>query len=290
MSKNIEKYDFKEGLSQGLEVLSISDLYKNFYTEITTPHRLEFYQIIWFQEGTSNHWVDFNSIKIKPNTLLFLNKNSVQRFDATENHRGKAILFTEDFLCKTTADTQFLKSSILFYDLLSIPQVEVKEIQAKFEKNIEDIEVEISCKKDNFQEDILRNLLLNFLLLAERERRNQTFIELKKDTNLNNILEFKELLEEHFIQHKQVSFYCDKMHITPKKLNLATTKILDKTPKNIINDRVLLEAKRLLVHSAKNIKEISYTLGFEEPTNFIKYFKNQLKKTPLEFREETLLA
>jgi len=290
VSKNIEKYDFKEGLSQGLEVLSISDLYKNFYTEITTPHRLEFYQIIWFQEGTSNHWVDFNSIKIKPNTLLFLNKNSVQRFDATENHRGKAILFTEDFLCKTTADTQFLKSSILFYDLLSIPQVEVKEIQAKFEKNIEDIEVEISCKKDNFQEDILRNLLLNFLLLAERERRNQTFIELKKDTNLNNILEFKELLEEHFIQHKQVSFYCDKMHITPKKLNLATTKILDKTPKNIINDRVLLEAKRLLVHSAKNIKEISYTLGFEEPTNFIKYFKNQLKKTPLEFREETLLA
>ena len=98
-------------------------------------------------------------------------------------------------------------------------------------------------------------------------------------------MNFKSLLESNFIEHKNVAFYCKTLHITPKKLNSATLKVLEVSPKSIIINRVLLEAKRLLVYTLKNTKEISYLLGFEEPTNFIKFFKKQTKKTPLEFRD-----
>jgi AraC family transcriptional regulator, transcriptional activator of pobA len=69
-------------------------------------------------------------------------------------------------------------------------------------------------------------------------------------------------------------------------LNQATTKVLGKSPKEIIDNRILLEAKRLLAHTNENVKEIAYTLGFEEPTNFIKYFKKHSTFTPTEFREK----
>jgi AraC-like DNA-binding protein len=169
---------------------------------------------------------------------------------------------------------------------LSISKIKVEESTAIFANILEQMTSELNCLKDSYQPDILRNHLQNFLLQSERERRKQDFVELKSDANLTYVLKFKELLEANFIQHKQVSFYCDKMHLTPKRLNVATSKVLDITPKDIITERILLEAKRLLVHTNNRSKEISFSLGFEEPTNFIKFFKKHLQKTPLQFRED----
>lgn len=101
---------------------------------------------------------------------------------------------------------------------------------------------------------------------------------------------FKDLLEIDFKTQKQVTYYSQKIIITEKRLNQSTTKILGKSPKEIIDDRVMLEAKRILAHTAESIKEIAYYLGFEEPTNFIKYFKKHTAQTPLEFREKHSLA
>jgi AraC family transcriptional regulator, transcriptional activator of pobA len=101
---------------------------------------------------------------------------------------------------------------------------------------------------------------------------------------------FNDLLEADFKTQKQVAYYANKIIITEKRLNQATTNIIGKTPKEIIDARVLLEAKRILAHTNESIKEIAYQLGFEEPTNFIKYFKKHTAFTPTEFREQNNLA
>ncbi|MEP3836003.1 MAG: helix-turn-helix domain-containing protein [Algibacter sp.] len=290
MRKKIQKYDFKDGLPQEFEIIDFDLLFNEFSEEIKKPHRAEFYQILWFQKGSPTHFVDFNPIKIKPNSLLFVNKNSVQLFDNRTKFRGKAILFTDSFFCKTEIDTKFLKSSILFNDLLSISQIELPKNNSIIETVFGLLETELRNSKDNYQSDLLRNDLRNLLLHSERERRKQDFIELKKDANLEQALYFKTLLDDNFITQKRVSFYCQQMHLTPKRLNQATSKIFGKTPKNIIDDRVLLESKRLLAHTSESIKEISFSLGFEEPTNFIKYFKKHTNKTPVEFRAEFNVA
>ena len=77
-----------------------------------------------------------------------------------------------------------------------------------------------------------------------------------------------------FKTQKQVAHYTKKIIITEKRLNQATTKTLGKTPKEIIDDRILLEAKRILAHTNESIKEIAHHLGFEEPTNLSNTSRN----------------
>lgn len=283
--EQIQKYDFKEGLPQELEILELNQLISEFKDEITTPHRAEFYQIIWFQKGNSTHMIDFNHVEIKPNTLLFINKNSVQQFDKSCNFDGKIILFTDAFFCKEEADTKFLKSTILFNDLLSISSVYVPNLSSILNELLLQIEIESKNIKDEYQSDILRNSLKNMLFISERERKKQGFIEIKKGADLDIVMQFKNELEQYYYKEKGVLYYADVLHITKKRLNKATSIILESTPKNIIDARIILEAKRLLVHTKESVKEISFALGFEEPTNFIKYFKKHQKTTPLEFRE-----
>jgi AraC family transcriptional regulator, transcriptional activator of pobA len=290
MTTEIKKYDFKAGLPQEFEIVDIAKLYKEFKDSLTTIHRTGFYHIIWFQQGSPTHLVDFNPIEIKPNTLVFLNKDTVQRFDNKTKFGGKAILFTDSFFCRTETDTKFLRNSILFNDLFSVSQFQVKKQSKIFTELLQQMMEELQNIRDNSQANILRNLLHNFLLHSERERRKQNFTEIKKGADLDYVMLFKDLLETDYKSQKQVNYYAKEIIITEKRLNQATTKVLGKTPKEIIDDRILLEAKRILAHTTESVKEIGYDLGFEEPTNFIKYFKKHSKVTPTEFRETITLA
>jgi AraC family transcriptional activator of pobA len=286
----IRKYSFKQGLSQEFEIVDIAKLYAAFKETLTTTHRTGFYHIIWFQQGSPTHLVDFNPIKIQSNTLLFLNKDTVQRFDHKSKFGGQAILFTDSFFCKTEADTKFLRNSILFNDLFSVSKIQVKKQSKLFGDLVQQMTDELQNIKDNYQTDILQNLLHNFLLQADRERRKQNFTEIKKGAELDYVILFKDLLETGYKNQKHVNYYAKQIIITEKRLNQATTKVLGKTPKEIIDDRIMLEAKRILAHTTGSVKEIAYHLGFEEPTNFIKYFKKHSSLTPTEFREKNTLA
>lgn len=290
MTTDIIKYDFKPGLPQEFEIVDLAKLYKDFKDTLTTTHRTGFYHIIWFQHGSPTHLVDFSPIKIKPNTLLFLNKDTVHRFDDKSKFGGKAILFTDSFFCKTETDTKFLRNSILFNDLFSVSQIQVKKQAKSFAAILQQMTDELKNTIDNSQADILQNLLHNFLLHAERERRKQGFTEIKKSADLDYVMLLKELIETGYKIQKQVNYYAKEIIITEKRLNQATTKILGKSPKELIDDRIMLEAKRILAHTTESVKEIGYELGFEEPTNFIKYFKKHSKLTPTEFREKHRLA
>ena len=290
MKSDIKKYSFKQGLPQEFELVGIGQLYNNHSDSLTTPHRAGFYHILWFQKGSPTHLVDFNPVEIKPNTILFLNKDTVQRFDKKGGFDGKAILFTDGFFCNTEADIKYLRSSILFNDLFSVSQIQMSKTASLFAHLFQLMEIELENEKDISQPHILKNLLHNFLLLSERERRKQNFTEIKKSADLDYVMLFKDLLESNYHKLKQVSNYAKIISVTEKRLNQATSKILGKSPKQMIDERVMLEAKRLLAHTNESVKEIGFELGFDEPTNFIKYFREHSNPTPVEFREQFALA
>ncbi|MCR9066039.1 MAG: AraC family transcriptional regulator [Cytophagales bacterium] len=288
-SKEIQQYDFKQGLPHEIEIISMSYLLEDYPLEMTSPHRAEFYQILWFEKGTHTHLLDFEPIEIKSNSLLFVNKGAVQRFDNSSEFEGKILLFTDNFFCKTESNIHYLKSNILFNDLLSVPMVQLNSESDQIALQLKEIEKELSREKDIYQPDILRNSLRNLLLHAERERRKQDFTEVKKGPDLDNLILFKELLEKQYRTEKQVGNYARLMNITDKRLNQATSKVLGKSPKQMIDERLMLEAKRLLAHTTESVKEIGFELGFDEPTNFVKYFKKHQNSTPIEFRESLKL-
>jgi AraC family transcriptional activator of pobA len=130
-----------------------------------------------------------------------------------------------------------------------------------------DIELELSRPTDTVQYELLHNLLHNLLLLAERERRKSGFIEIRKGEALDYTILFKNLIEDKFKTIKSVAGFAGLMSVSEKKLSKATTATLGKSPKELIDEKIVLEAKRMLVHTNNSIKEIGFDLGFDEPTN-----------------------
>ncbi len=286
MTTDIIKHEFKEGLPHEFEIADLGQLYREFPEILTAVFRTGFYHIIWFTKGSPDFLVDFKPVTITPNTVLFLGKDTVQRFGENRDFEAKAILFTDTFFCKTEVDATFLRSSMLFSDLLSVAKIQLNENASQFTDLLQLMQNETEQEKDVSQDPILKNLLHSFLLLSERERRKQSFIEIKKGIELDHVLRFKDLLDANYRSLKKVSEYTDRLSITERQLNHATAKILDRSPKQMINERVMLEAKRLLVNTHDSVKEIGFKLGFEEPTNFTKYFRKHTEVSPVEFRDQ----
>lgn len=284
MISDIKRHSFRSGLPQEFEVVKLRELFDKHTSTLTAPHRAGFYHVLWFQKGSPTHTVDFNPVKLQPNTLLFLNKDIVHCFDKHGGFDGKAILFTDNFYCRTDQDSKFLRSSILFNDLLTISKIRLAKSNLLFLRLFQLMEEEQSNEKDRFQTGILQSLLHNFFLHAERERRKQNFTEIKQNPDLDYVMLFRDLLEADYKMQKQVSHYVRQLNVTEKRLNQATTRVLGKSPKQLIDERVVLEIKRLLTYTRSSIKEIGFELGFDEPTNFIKYFRKHHHSTPVEFR------
>lgn len=286
MADEIKKLKFKRNADLQVEVVPLQTLTTVSKDHLITPHRTNFYHIFLFENCQPTHFIDFEPIHVQPYSLLFIDKDRVHQFDQLLKYDGRVLVFTEDFFCTTETDIKFLRSSILFNDLADQPII--KLYQADFGKFIsicESITEELSLPSDNSKHILLKNLLHNFLLFAEREKRKQGFTELKKGADLDYTLFFRDLLETNYKQLKSVNDYAKIISISDKRLGQATSKILGKSPKEIINDRILLEAKRLLVHTNLTIKEIGQDLGFEDPAYFVRYFKKNTEITPAAFKE-----
>ncbi len=289
MADEIKKLKFKRSTDLQVEVVPLYTLTTVNKDHLVTPHRTNFYHVFLFDNCQPTHYVDFTPIKIEPYTLLFIDKDRVHQFDKLLNYQGQVLIFTEDFFCTTDNDTRFLRSSILFNDFADKPTIKLNKIDFEKYTNICDsITEELSLPADNTKYILLKNLLHNFLLLADREKRKQGFKELKKGADLDYTLLFRDLLESNYLILKSVNDYAKLICISEKRLGQATAKVLGKSPKEVINDRILLETKRLLVHTNLSIKEIGQELGFEDPAYFVRFFKKNTDTTPVEFRETYL--
>jgi AraC-like DNA-binding protein len=288
MKDRITSYKFKPGLALEFEILPVKDLHKHQHNMLTAPHRADFYHIIWIHSGKGEYMVDFLPVKFSADSILFINKGKVHGLDRHEKFDATFILFTDNFFCRHESDTRFLHSTILFHDLMDNAALKLKEGKASLYSILQLMHGELLHVNKMFHYESLQNHLHNFLILADREKRSAGFTEISKGADVDYTVLFNELLDAHFTKVRSVKEYSDKIHISEKRLGKATSKVLGKSPKEIINDRVLLEAKRLLVYTNQSIKEISFQLGFAEPTNFIKYFKLQSGITPSKFRESYL--
>ncbi|MFZ4455426.1 MAG: helix-turn-helix domain-containing protein [Bacteroidales bacterium] len=285
----IKRLKFKPNADLQIEVVPLQSLSNVSIEHLATPHRTNFYHIFLFENCQPTHFVDFEPISVEPYSLLFINKDRIHQFDQLLKYEGNILIFTDDFFCTSESDTKYLRSSILFNDLADEPTIKLNK--ASFEKYIticDSITEELSLPADKSKPILLKNLLHNFLLLAEREKSKQGFAELKKGADLDYTIFFRDLLESNYTQLKSVNDYAKLIFVSEKRLGQATAKVLGKSPKEIINDRILLEAKRLLVYTNLSIKEIGQELGFEDPAYFVRYFKKNAESTPVEFRESYL--
>lgn len=242
------------------------------------PHRVAFYQLLWIKEGVFVCQIDFEKVHLKPGEMLVITPGQVCAFDIINEYKGSLVLFTTSFFSRTEEDTHFLYTA----EILN-PAVLIKKIALCPElltNLITLLENELNRKEEKLHSAIAQNYLRILLLEAER---GVNTVDLKVNTTL--VRDFYQAVEIHFKHNRNSNFYSNLLGVSEKVLTKICKDFIGKTPKLYIDERIILEAKRLLSYSDQTIKMISFELGFEEPTNFIKYFRKHTKETPKSFRE-----
>lgn len=267
------------------EIMSLQNLFqRNLNQLLSEPHRLGFYIILIIENGKGTHTIDFNEYEYSNGTVFTIGKNQVQKYTINENLKAYQILFTQDFIIKYYDEKQVFNSQLIFNDAIYSPKFQLTESQIT---EIIDIAQNLDFEyhdtlDDEYKSPIIRSGL--HVLLMKLERFKQQQVPLKMDANYTDFFRFKNLVDEKCFKTRNVSDYCNELNINQKRLNLLTKSILNKTAKEFIDDRTVLEIKRLLSNTNSPIKEIAYKAGFDEPTNLVKYFKNITKQSPTDFR------
>ncbi|QEC78867.1 AraC family transcriptional regulator [Mucilaginibacter ginsenosidivorax] len=289
-TNSIPNIDFEGPQKIGFEILSIDsrDALKMKYLKV--PHRASFYCVLWLIEGAITHLVDFKPIHLVEDSLLFVRKDAVQYFNHSDTYKFRILLFTEAFFCKSEGDVTFLQNSLLFSDSKASGQQSVGRMSKPLRELWQEMEKEFLLPDEQFQSDILRNYLANLIFLAQRVTWPELPVIGPAKSGGNLIVEFRELLEQHFREEQNVKFYAQKLAVTEKYLSRLTARATGRSTKALINERLMLEAKRMLIYSDVSSKTIAFDLGFGEPTNFTKFFKKQEGTTPAAFRDKFPLA
>lgn len=273
---------------QEILVYKLGDFLKT-HTNLIFPHRHSFYQVVYFGSGNGSHVLDFEKYSIKPGQIYFMTPGQVHSWFFDKETDGFLINFTESFFSSVIMNPNYLTDFPFFSgvpgeNVLQIPETNL----AVFNQILEQI-FEESRQQQEYKSDYLRLKLTElFIQVARGTASGNT-----KINNRHNYLllrNFQKQIEENFSRKKLPKDYAALLFITPNHLNALCKNTLGKSAGEIIRDRVLLEAKRLLVNSDLSITQLSYHLNFDDPSYFVKFFKKYVGFTPEEFRKTKLVV
>lgn len=251
-----------------------------------TPHRHNYYTVIWPVDASGKHIIDFKEYSILPDHIFFVSPGQVHQVITDPQPKGYVILFSPEFLEKNSIRNDFISDLKLFRKSDETPPLPVTEKMAAT-LNLFALQMlhSFHLAGDMYLETIGAYLKL-FLIECNGH------CSLFPGSNLQNIessktlvKKFKTLVEDHYFKEHQVKYYADKLNITPNYLNEVIKSAMDIPAKDVIQNRIILETKRMLVFTGKSAKEIGFELGFDDPSHFSKFFKSNTSQSLQEFRE-----
>lgn len=291
MNKNIPQVLFEKQHADGLEfeILPLQELYQRDENllghSMAHAHRVNFSLIIFIAKGKGNHFIDFKKYPFQKGSIIFIAKEQVQSFEIKSNIEGFIILFTENFIWNTVDYSKSLNYSMLYNYHSNSPILNPKDMSDEgFFTTFEEINREYYFP-DSFAKEEIISSLMNFLFL-KAERIFQKNLNSKREKKLAKPFNtFRNLLIKNYQNTRNASDYAQMMNISYKHLNDICKAVLGQTAKEFIDKYLILETKRHLASSNISIKELTFQMGFDEPTNFIKFFKKHTHQTPSQFKK-----
>ncbi|WPR71303.1 helix-turn-helix domain-containing protein [Flavobacterium sp. NG2] len=281
---NPEKFNAEISQNFGFEIVPIERIAKlkeQIEHNPELPHQLKFFNLIFFTEGSGRHFIDFNWFPVQQHSLVYLTKEQVNAFEFSANLKGFCIIFTEEYFvdCFANLSKDFvfrLFNPQLFSPILQIPPQ--SDFIDYFNLLLKEYDKPQAFNKMN----IINSLFTILISKAEGIKQNQTF-HIKDSSKITLFQKFTSLIEKNLSKTRNANFYANELAISYKHLNTICRELVNKTAKNIIDDYIILHAKRNLINSTMKSTELAYSLGFEDPTNFTKYFKKNTGLTPKDF-------
>ncbi|MGJ1239502.1 helix-turn-helix domain-containing protein [Sphingobacterium siyangense] len=194
--------------------------------------------------------------------------------------------FNREFYCIVDHDAEVGCVGFLFYGIEHPMFIKLNEDEKEEMRYLEKMFSDEWLSQDNFQGEMLRTLLKHLIIKTTRTAKQQSECYSKfSDEKLDMIRKFALLLEENFKKEHGVKFYADALNKSPKTLSNIFAILRQPAPSKIIQNRIILEAKRYLHYTDKTAKEIAYELGFESPAHFSRFFKMYTGTNISKFRE-----
>ncbi|ACU63393.1 AraC family transcriptional regulator [Chitinophaga pinensis] len=274
-------------------VYDMKDYLKGHHCSVSKPHIHSFYQIIWFQSGQGKHFVDFEVYDVFENAMFFIAPNQVHYFDENSDYEGILIHFNEPYLLPDASEFSFFLKCSLFNNPYQQPACCIGSgIKHQLEKYIGLIKEELEGALSFGKDELIRIYLMAFLVQTQRckyEFEKRTGKPLfTVDEKRMQVIKFVNLINENYTKGLSIVEYAKFMSISSRTLSDLIGLVLNKTPLQMIQERIILEAKRLLLHSSLNVNQIGYRLGFDDPSYFVKYFRRQTGFSPTDFRKSIM--
>ncbi len=273
--------------------VSLSDLYVN---DLSThlkknegffhkPHRHNFFLCVLFIKGTGKHEIDFNTYEVKPGNVFFLRPGQTHYWTFDTAPEGYIFFHTQDFY-----ELHFTNSKLgqlpFFFSYESSPTLtlSLEQIQL-FESKFKEINDEYYNKLPFKKQKIASLIHTTYIDLARHYTSTKSTTTITSHSYLEILRALEVVINENYKVEKSVKFYASKLNISPKHLNRVTKTTLNKTTTTLITERVILESKRLIVHSDNTLSQISEILGYMDYAYFSRVFKLKTNTTPIEFKK-----
>lgn len=280
VSLQLSKIVKKKKLRSDFAVIKIEDFSSEILKEGTFKNK--FYSIWIFHKAEGNLVIDDESFNLKTNTLYFINYHQVYQFIDTENCNGYVILFTKSFYNIIYTGNKIIKSENAL-SKIKPATILSSELKKDVQKLFEHIKKEYENTKLLYTEIIcllLKTMILNVL----RESGEIINLHNQSDRKKTIVSDFSNLVDQHYKEYKTTSFYAKKLSLTANYLNSIIKDQLEIPAGKFIQNRTILEAERLLLHTTLSVTEIAYELGFSDKSHFGKYFKASKKVSPQRYR------
>jgi AraC-like DNA-binding protein len=251
--------------------------------QLTDPFLKDFIKILFLKKG-SGILIDFKDYKLSHDTIFFINPGQLFKLEK-ETSAGVLIFYNRDFYCIEIHDKEVACDGILFNNVYAMPAVTLTDDHATlFESILSEIKHEL-VNNNYVMEEMLRILLKQLIIRASRIWKTTHEKEVNDVTREWELTrKFSQLVEHNYRSKHTVAEYAELLSITPKALNKRITSLTESTPNDIIKARIILEAKRLLAHTDLTVKEVGYSLGYNDPAYFVRFFTNIAQISPLDFR------
>ncbi len=243
-------------------------------------HRHDFYFALFVNHGEGVHEIDFTSYHVGDHTVFFMRPGQVHRLVLQKGSSGFLLQFTQDFY----AARENLSNPVLRKARSKNHWQLGKEGFGRIFSTLNVVHQEFNEKQERYREVIQAYLEILLIELSRQSENSQEVVSEAKLYANERMEALMELVENNFATQKQPSHYADMLNLTLYQLNAITKKTLDKTCSEIITERIILEAKRLLIATPNQVIQIADLLGYEDPSYFIRFFKKHTGHTPEVFR------
>jgi len=232
--------------------------------------------------------VDGLELLLEPNQLITVTYLQKIAFVDTDLPLT-ALLFNREFYCISDHDSEVSCNGILFFGTQDLPIITIPESQQKRFDLLFEIFIEEFSTPDKIQGDMLQMLLKRLIIMSTRLAKEQLIVRELNNDQIEVIRKFNYLVDIHYKTKRKVSDYAEMLFKSPKTLSNLFSIYNQKSPQQIILERLSLEAKRLIHFTEKQNQEIAYDLGFNDPAHFSRFFKKMTQMSPSAYRENHLL-